>query len=170
MDLLVSYPWNHFSLARNDVMHALHEFGDIKPEIKRTSTMGIAVVHTSLDNRDVIKRCKELFQQELAFQNAIKWSPVDYWCETDLDAMKKVIEDNIKERIEEGQSWGMQVDKHRWQKFHTNEIVAYLAPAIERKVDLDNPDKIIRVDVVGKETAISLLIPDEIFSVGQTHF
>jgi tRNA(Ser,Leu) C12 N-acetylase TAN1 len=95
---------------------------------------------------------------------------VDYWCKTDLDAIKKVIDDNIKALIEEGQSWGMQVDKHRWQKYHTNEIVEYLASAIERKVDLDNPDKIIRVDVVGKETAISLFMPDEIFSVGQAHF
>jgi hypothetical protein len=36
MDLLVSYPWNHFSLARNDVMHTLHEFGDINSELERT--------------------------------------------------------------------------------------------------------------------------------------
>jgi tRNA(Ser,Leu) C12 N-acetylase TAN1 len=46
-------------------------------------------------------------------------------------------------------------------------IVEALAAGIDRKVDLDHPDRIVRIDVVGPRTAISVLRPDEVFSTGR---
>jgi CBS-domain-containing membrane protein len=42
--------------------------------------------------------------------------------------------------------------------------VTQLAGAIDRKVDLNHPDKLVRVDVVGERAAISVLRPGEVFS------
>jgi tRNA(Ser,Leu) C12 N-acetylase TAN1 len=56
--------------------------------------------------------------------------------------------------------------ERRWQKYHTIEIIEYLAKGIDRKVDLENPDLVVRIDVLGEKTAISLLESDEIFSLG----
>jgi tRNA(Ser,Leu) C12 N-acetylase TAN1 len=44
-------------------------------------------------------------------------------------------------------------------------IIAHLAPSIDRKVDLNNPDKIVWIDLLGCHTAIAVLKPEEIFSV-----
>lgn len=168
MDLLVSYSWSHFYLARPEITRALERFGDPDSLVEKTDVMGIAVVHTSLDNREVIKRCRVLREGEPldSFEFAIKWVPVDYWCVTDLSAIKQVIDSNIRERIGKDQTWGMKVHKRRWQRYHTIEIIEYLAADIERKVDLNHPDRIVWVDVVGRRTAISLLKPEEIFSLG----
>jgi tRNA(Ser,Leu) C12 N-acetylase TAN1 len=86
------------------------------------------------------------------------------------DAIKWVIDEKIRDRIEEGQTWGMKVKKRRWQEYHTAEIVEYLAADIDRKVNLNNPDWIVWVDVVGREATISLLGPDDIFSLMLPHF
>ncbi len=166
MDLLISYSWSHFQRARREAIRILQQFGDQEPRVQKTSVAGIAVAHSTLNNRDVVRRCRELLEKEPAFEFAIKWVPVDFWCETDLAAMKELIDKNIKDQIEENQTWAMKVEKRRWQQYHTIEIVDYLAAGIESKVDLRNPDRILRVDVLGNETAISLLKPDEIFSVG----
>ncbi len=168
MDLLVSYSWSHFYLAKPEIIRILKRLGDPDSLVEKTDVMGIAVVHTCLDNREVIKRCRTLWESEPldSFEFAIKWVPVDYWCETDLNAMKQVIDGNIKERIERNQTWSMKVQKRRWQLYHTIEITEYLAADIERKVSLSHPDRIVWVDVVGRQTAISLLRPDEIFSIG----
>jgi tRNA(Ser,Leu) C12 N-acetylase TAN1 len=93
--------------------------------------------------------------------------PVDHWCDTDLAAMKRVIDDRIRDRIGEHQSWGMKVYKRRWQVYHSIEIVEYLAADIPQKVDLDNPDWILYVNVIGRETALSLLQPEEVFTLGR---
>ena len=170
MDLLVSYSWHHFHQASREAIHILQRFGDPHPQVDKTAVWGIAVAHTCLDNRAVTAHCRELHAAEPeAFQWTVKWLPVDYWCETDLDAMKKLIDYQIKIRLATEATWAMQVQKRRWQKYHSIEIVEYLAAAIDNKVDLDNPDYIIWVDVIGRDTAISLLRPDDIFSLNLPH-
>jgi len=126
--------------------------------------MGIAVVHTSLNNREVIQKCKELLKSGFVFRFAIKWVPVDFWSETSLDSIKKVIDEKVAVGIGENETWGMQVEKRRWQKYHTIQIIEPLAAGINRKVNLSSPDKLIRIDLVGERTAVSLLKPGEIFS------
>jgi tRNA acetyltransferase TAN1 len=167
MDLLVSYNWSHFSLAKPEIIAILKRFGDPEPQVKKTAVMGIAVVHTCLNNREVVRRCRALWESDLqnSLRFAIKWVPVDYWCATELTAMKQVIDNIIKERIEKNRTWGMKVHKRRWQQYHTIEIIEYLAADIDRKVDLSHPDRIVWVDVVGRQTAISLLKPQDIFSL-----
>ena len=170
MDLLVSYPWHHFHHARQEVARILTDFGDSDARLERTSVWGIAILHTCLDNRQVIGLCQQLFSRDPgAFQWTVKWRPVDYWCHADLETMKRLIEERIRDRIGPDQSWAMKVEKRRWQCYHTSDIVAYLAAAIDRKVRLDNPDWIVWVDVVGREAAISLLRPTEIFSLNLSH-
>jgi tRNA(Ser,Leu) C12 N-acetylase TAN1 len=166
MNLLISYSWGSFHKARNEALRILRQLGDGQPEVERSHVEGIALVHTCLDSRDVIHKCRQLLQSgEEYFDFALKWVPVDYWCVTDLEAMKQVIEKKVIPRIQPDETWGMMVYKRRWEAYHRADIVAHLAPCIDRKVDLEHPDRIVWVDVVGRKTAISVLKPEEIFSV-----
>lgn len=169
-DLFVSYSWGRFHQARTEIIQILNQFGDPGPTVERTSVAGIALVHTCLNNREVIKQCKTLRQEPGAynFQFAIKWVPIDYWCKTDLNAMKQVIDSKLIDQIKPNQTWGMVVKKRRYQKHHSIEIVHHLAQDVDREVNLNEPDWIIWVDIIGKKTAIALLKKDEVFSVGYT--
>ena len=60
------------------------------------------------------------------------------------------------------------MEKRRYTLYHKIEIIRELAELIDRKVDLENPDKIIRVDIIGKYAGVSLLKPQEVFSVEKT--
>jgi tRNA(Ser,Leu) C12 N-acetylase TAN1 len=163
-DLLVSYPWGCYRRALHEIARVLARFGDPQPQVEKTGVQGISVVHTSLDNRDVIARCKELHLGERPFRFAIKWVPVDHWCETDLDAIKRLIDEKVAPCISEHETWGMEVEKRGWPAYHTAEIIERLAADIERTVNLRSPDKIVRVEILRSKTAISLLRPGEIFS------
>lgn len=165
-DLLVSYPWGRFYPARREALRALKMLGDPHASMRWTFVMGIAVLHTDLDARHVIHGCRQLLHEEkISFDFAVKWVPVEYWCWTDLESIKNIIDQKVLPRIPADETWAMRVNKRRWQTYHTIEIITTLAADIDRKVDLSNPDKIIWVDVVGNQTVISLLKPDEIFSV-----
>lgn len=163
MDLLVSYGWGGFGRAKQEILKTLKRFGDEHAQVERTSVEGIALLHTALDGREVVRRCRELSHEEFAFEYATKWVPVDYWCETDLELMRKLLEQEVRDHIAENETWGMKVEKRRWQQYHTRDIVVHLAQAIDRKVDLSHPDKLVRVDIVGKQTAVSVLRPGELF-------
>ena len=126
-DLLVSYPWRHFRRARGEISRLLRDFGDPHAQVERTSASGIALVHTSLDGREVIRKCRALLAGGARLEFAVKWVPVDVWCETSLDAMKAVIDQRIKHQIEAGQTWAMKVEKRGWREFHVKEIIDRLA-------------------------------------------
>jgi tRNA(Ser,Leu) C12 N-acetylase TAN1 len=164
MELLVSYQRRHYGKARREILLVLGRLGDPRPSVERTAVDGIALARTTLDGRDVVHRCRELFLHDFAFEHAVKWVPVDYWCDTDLQAIRRILAEKVRDRIAPEETWGMEVAKRRWQRFHTQEIVANLAGAIDRRVDLDHPNKLVRVDVIGREVAISVLQPGEVFS------
>jgi len=111
MDLLVSYQWGRFGPAKREILETLARFGDDHAQVERTSVGGIALVHTVLDPRDIVRRCRELVGQASAFEYAIKWVPVDYWCETDVEAMRRLLEDKVRDQIGANETWGMQVEE-----------------------------------------------------------
>jgi tRNA acetyltransferase TAN1 len=169
-DLLVSYSWGGFGRAKREVLRILKGLGATEPWVVKSDVRGIAIVHSGLDNREVIRCCRTLRQERSqAFQFAIKWVPVDHWCATSLEAIKTLIDKVLAPQIGAGQSWAMKVCKRRWQQYHTSEIVEHLAAGIDRKVDLDNPDWLLWVDILGRDTALTLLRPGEIFSLGRPH-
>lgn len=170
MDLLVSYSWHRFNPAKKEVIRLLKQFGDDYPEVEKTSVWGIAIAHTNLDNRQVILQCRQWLQENPQdFEWSVKWLPVDYWCTTNLESIKNVIDKQVKPRLNVNDSWAMRVKKRRWQQYHTIDIVLYLTKELTGEVNLDNPDKIIWVDVLGRKTAISLLQPEDIFSLNLPH-
>ena len=169
MDLLVSYECGHYGLARDEILDVLGRLGDGHAQVERSSVDGIAHARTALDAREVTRRCRSLADQGYPFRFAVKWVPVEYWCETDLHSIRKLLEDNVRDRITAGETWGLQVSKRRWEAHHSRDIIAHLAGAIDRKVALAHPDKIVHVDVLGRRTAVSVLRPEEIFSVRRYH-
>lgn len=167
-DLLVSYAWGCFGRAKQEVLRILQGCGAVEPRVRKSDVMGIAIVRSGLDNRAVIRHCHALWRERPdAFAFAIKWVPVDHWCTTDLEAIKAVIDQVLAPQIGPHQTWGMKVYKRRWQQYHTRGIVDVLAAGIDRKVDLDHPDWLLWVDILGRETALALLRPDEVFSLGR---
>ena len=164
MELLVSHPRGRYGKARREILRTLRRLGDEHPVVERTGVHGIVLVHTGLDARAVVRGCRDLLLQGCPFEHAIKWVPVDHWCERDLEAIRMLLAEKIRDQIAPDETWGMKVEKRRWQSYRTRDIIAHLAPAIDRKVDLDQPDKLVRVDAVGGRVAVSVLRADDVFS------
>ncbi|OGA60874.1 MAG: hypothetical protein A3G81_24180 [Betaproteobacteria bacterium RIFCSPLOWO2_12_FULL_65_14] len=166
MDLLVSYPRRWHGAARREIARILGRFGDAQPLVEKSGVPGICVVRTSLDSRQVIARCAELCHAEPdAFRFAIKWVPVDYWCEKDLDAIERLVKEQVVPCIGAQETWAMQVEKRGWGQYHTAEIIQRLAEAIDRRVRLKAPDKLVRIDILGAAVAVSVLRQGESFSI-----
>jgi len=163
-NLLVSCPWTMIWRAKQEIANILKLLGDENPIIKGTVARGIIGVKTCLDSREVIQGLQKLLiKNPLTFQYTLKWVPTDLWTYSDIDSMKEAVM-NVRENIHEGERWRMTVEKRRYTRYHKIEIIKELAQLIQEKVDLKNPDKIVRIDIIGKYTAVSVLLPNEIFS------
>jgi len=163
-NLLVSCPWTMKSRAKREIANLLKQLGDEQPIIENTVAQGMIGVKTRLDSREVIQGLQELFIKDpLAFQYTLKWVPTDSWTYSDMESLKKAVM-RIKDKIRQGERWRMTVEKRRYTRYHKIEIIRELAELIQEKVDLKNPDRIVRLDIIGKYAAVSVLSPNEIFS------
>ena len=61
----------------------------------------------------------------------------------------------------------MEVERRRFTKLHKIQIEA-LAELIDEKVGLEKPNKILRIEILGRSAAVSVLRPEEIFSLHKT--
>lgn len=164
-NLLVSCSWDNYGKAKGEITHLLKRLGDKNPYVRRTIARGIIGVKTCLDSREVVRCLREIFDQDpLAIQHTFKWVPVDLWTPSDMDSMKEGVK-KLRNGIQKGEKWHMTVEKRRYTQHHKIDIIKEIAKLISEKVDLRNPDKILRIDIIGKYAGISLLKPKETFSV-----
>ncbi len=163
-NILVSYSLRGFGRARAEVAAILKGLGDPAPAIEKTPVRGICGVRTSLDSREVVRRVRALYESDPASLGCtIKWAPADSWCGATIDEMKRTLEKE-KGKIMAGERWAMKVEKRRSTALHSMEIIKELASLIDEKVDLDDPDKIVRVELLGDNACITVVRPGEVFS------
>jgi tRNA(Ser,Leu) C12 N-acetylase TAN1 len=167
-NLLVSRSRGGYQRARREILAILKALGDEKPTVSRTLVRGLVGVKTSLAPRDVVRGLRARQGTDpLLVQYTCKWLPVDAWGSSDVEAMKDAIQ-RLRDRIEPTETWRMTLEKRQYTHYHQLELIRILAEPIAAKVDLAHPDKILRVDILGPHAAMSVLAPNEIFSVARS--
>jgi tRNA(Ser,Leu) C12 N-acetylase TAN1 len=164
-NLLVSHGRGLSSKARREILALLEELGDGEPRVERTLARGVLGVRTVLDPFDIVHRLRTLYKEspEL-FAYCLKWIPVDRWTFSDIKSMKVVVEE-LRDKIGEDEKWRMTVEKRRYTILHSSEVIRELASLIDRKVDLEDYDKELRVDIFGRYAGLSVLRKGDIFSL-----
>ena len=167
-NLLVSCGWGEFAEAKREIVRLLVDLGDKQPEIRKTLARGITGVRTSLDPRSVITSLRVIFQKDPSvIQHTSKWVPIDLWTDGNIESIKERIT-KLRGMIRTADTWRMTVEMRRYTTLHKADVIREVAELIDAKVDLDNPDKILRIEFIGKHAGISVLKPYEIFSATRT--
>ena len=168
-NLLVSCSWSAYKRAREEILEILRRLGDEEPLVKRTAARGIIGVRTKIDSREVIQKLRALFDEDpLLLQHTLKWVPIDLWTSSTLDSMKEGVT-RLKSKIHAGERWRMTVEKRRYTRYHKIDLIRALADLIDEEVDLENPDKILQIEIIGKYAGFSVLTPQDIFSVAKPY-
>lgn len=162
-NLLVSFDPVHEESAKAEILGLLKE---AKQEGKIISaSQGLAEVSVK-DARKAIKSLLEIAKKNIdKFKYTFNWWPVDKWCKAEIKEMQNVIK-KIQEGIKKDEKWKMDLVKRKTVKEYGKDLIIKLTDVIDKpKVDLNSPQKIVKVEIDGERAAISLLTPDEILSV-----
>lgn len=119
------------------------------------------------DAKKAVKQLSSLANKETEkFVHTFHWIPIDKWCKNTVADMQKNIKDFAKD-IKQNDKWKMDL-KVRKVKEKPDELklILKLTEVIDRpKVDLQNPDKIIKVEVIGNKVGLALLGKGELLNV-----
>jgi len=142
----------------------LKEAGDPDPKVDRTGIRGLVVAKTALDPVEAIEKFRAILQKRpYEFRYALRIIPIEKVVHTGLEEVK-VAALELGAKLGGAESFRVTVEK-RYTDIHSRDIIEAVATNVKNKVELDKPDKVFLIEVLGDYTGISLLKPHDIISV-----
>ena len=152
--------------AKAEIWFTLLMCGDKYPIILGIKYPGLITAATNVDTKEVIRRIKKILEKDSNFfQFILKIVPIDYVCETNLNVIKDFVEKYYPLYLNEEDSFKIELKRRKNESIERDAIIESVAKIITNRVDLDNPDKIIRIELLGNISGISFLNPDDIFLI-----
>ena len=156
-NLLVGCPRDREHAARSETQYFIGDLlEDSGLRISRTPVSGLLACRTNLDPFDVIHKLKEFaVENPYQFRFAIRFTPLQVCVPSEISQIVEAAKE-LYTQISENDSFRVTVRK-RHSELHSMDVIEQVAAVVSRKVDLDTPDKIIWIEIVGSWTGISVL-------------
>lgn len=153
-------------VSASELSDILRRLGDSSPEVQQTKIAGLLTARTNLNPIDVVEKLKSLVKDEpWLVRNLQRIIPIEDVVETDKDKIARSVA-KLAVKIPEDQSFRVTVEKRHTQ-ISSKDIIEAAASVVNRKVNLDNPDWIVLIEVLGGVTGVSVIKPDQIFSLSK---
>jgi tRNA acetyltransferase TAN1 len=163
-DLLATSDIWSVSAACSELWMLLRTAGDETPSVTRTRVKGLIAAETSLEPLEAIRRIRgELWEKPESFKNLLRIIPIEATVPTEIDEIVETAQ-GLAEKIPVDESFRVTLEKRR-TKLRSRGVIDAVAEKIDRKVDLEEPDWVILVEIVGKRTGIAVVPRDGILSV-----
>jgi len=162
-NLIVTYDPTHAGKASEEVKDLLEGAA----EFLETEFGGIFLLHVDGNPKKLVKHLHEMCKNEpYKFKYTYRWIPVEKWCNSDMTDIIKALKE-IDTKMDPKESWKMDLGKRGYEG-DTMDLVMKLTEHINKpNVNLKNPQKIVKVEIVGKKTAVALLSSDEYLNVAK---
>ena len=150
--------------ACSELWYLLGEIGDSAPTVDKTGVAGLIAAKTAFNPFEVIEKFRKILRERsYEFRYALRIIPIEKVVRTDLGEIQRAATE-LSSKIGEDETFRVTVEK-RFTETPTRDIIEAAAANVEREVDLNNPDKILLIEVVGGLTGLSVIKPNEILAV-----
>ena len=152
------------SNAASELWMHLRAIGDENPKVTKLRINGIIKAKTSIPPLEAIDKLrKALHENHKHFKNLLRILPIQNVVKTDLEEIASAIKE-LSSVIPIDDTFRITVEKRKTST-RSSHIIDAVAEVIDRKVDLENPDWVALVEVVGDYTGVSVIPPDAILNI-----
>ncbi|HEY7734956.1 MAG TPA: THUMP domain-containing protein [Nitrososphaera sp.] len=149
--------------AQDEILDLLEQFGDPDSECEITDIKGILLARTTIDPTDVVAKLKDLTSSDpWQIRYVLRVLPIQAVVATDLQSIRHASAE-LASRIKSADKFRVTVEK-RHSPITSGEIISSVAEVVQSRVDLENPDWVVLVQVLGAQTGVSVITPRQIFS------
>ena len=164
-NLLVTHDHSHAGSAKEEIEKALKAIKQ-KAKFLKSEIDGIYKLRVS-NAKKIVKSLSKLKNKKGMFEHTYNWIPIEKWIATNVRAMQKEIK-KLQKGIKKTEKWKMDLHKRHFEQINSIDLIMKLTEVVDKpKVDLNNPQKIIEVQIIGKKTGLALLNKDEILNLAK---
>jgi|WetSurMetagenome_2_1015567.scaffolds.fasta_scaffold417980_1 tRNA acetyltransferase TAN1 len=149
----------------NEILYLLkEEVGDAEAQAAKTKVRGVIVAKTTLDPLVAIEKFHLILKERpYELRYALRILPIQKVVPTTIEEVKKTTAE-LALNMGEKETFRVTVEK-RFTTLHTKDLIEAAAGDIKNKVNLENPDRILLIEILGALTGVSLLKPRDILAV-----
>lgn len=149
--------------AQDEILDLLECIGDADAICEITEIKGILLAQSAIDPITVVEKLKQIASAEpWQIRYILRVLPVSRVVPTKIDDISGAVSE-ISGVIRPEEKFRITVEK-RHTSLESLEVINALASRIDRVVDLDRPDWVVLVQIVGSQTGVSIVRPDQTFS------
>jgi tRNA acetyltransferase TAN1 len=163
-NLVISTSRGNERNACSEMWYLLGEVGDRGSTIETTSVIGLVVAKTKLNPIKAIRDMRTLLKERpWEFKYTLKLVPVQKVVNADLQTIQQAAF-GLASGIAQNEKFRVTIEK-RHTDLASKTIIDSVAKGIERKVDLETPDKILLIEVIGELAGLALIEAEDVLSV-----
>jgi tRNA acetyltransferase TAN1 len=163
-NLLISTSRGNERNTCSEMWYLLGEAGDRGAIVERTPVIGLVVAKTKIDPVAAVEKLRSLLlERPWEFRYILKVTPLMGVVPSD----PQKIEDfaiELANSLKKDEKFRITVEKRK-TSISGRALIEAIAKRIDRRVNLDKPDKILLIQILGEVTGVSLIEPDKILSV-----
>ena len=157
------------SQACSELWINLRATGDESPRTNRSRIKGVVLGRTERDPVEAVHSLRNLLETEdKRFKVLYRILPVQEWVITEVPTIVEAVK-RLSSIIEEDETFRITLEKRRIQ-LRSLEIITPVAEVVDRRVNLENPDWVILIEVMGKETGLSIIRPRDILNIQKERY
>lgn len=150
--------------ASSQLWMNLRAVGDPEPKVNKTHVKGIIQGTTTLDPVEAIVLMREHMRSEIErYDKLYRVMPILSWVNTGIDAIVAEVLAQ-KDRIGEDEKFRVTLEKRKTD-LRSREVIEAVAEVIDNPVDLENPDWVVLVEIIGNHTGVSIVRDEALFNV-----
>jgi tRNA acetyltransferase TAN1 len=148
----------------SEMWYLLGEVGDRGSSIETTPVIGLVVAKTKLDPIKAIQGLRELFRQRpWEFKYTLKIVPIQRVLPAQISEIQNEAV-TIASEIAQNEKFRITIEK-RHTGLSSKAIIDTVAKKIDRVVELETPDKILLIEIIGELAGLAVITPTDILSV-----
>jgi len=163
-NLIISTSRGNERNACSEMWYLLGEVGDRGSTIETTSVIGLVVAKTKLDPIKAVLDLRALLKERpWEFKYTLKIVPIQKVVEAKMPIIQEtaiVLAGGIGQK----EKFRITVEK-RHTDLTSKIIIDTVAKGIERTVDLETPERIVLIEVIGELAGLALIQPKDVLSV-----
>jgi len=167
-NIIVTFHPTSKAKAEEEIAQRLKENGIVLEDMMESSVSGLALLRVNGDSKEATKKLRAFAMRfpEL-FRHTHRWTPIEEWVSSEPDSMVSAAR-TFGERIGERDRWKMELNKRRYQGGSNLDLVKMLTEPIQKGiVDLEQPDIIVKVEIIGSYAGFSLVTMEEQLDINE---
>ncbi len=167
-NVLVTFHQNEKVKAEEEVAERVQQADLVLEDMMESSVEGLMLVRIKGDGKEAVRRLRSFAMRfPEVFRFTHRWIPVEEWVSSEPEALISAAK-TFGERIKPDDRWRIDIEKRHFDGGSSQDLVRMLAEHIPTgKVDLDGPEVVLQVQIIGEFAGFSLVREDEVLDINQ---